>query len=740
MSRKVVVLKFGSSVLQSPADLPKAVHEIYRWVRRQYRVLAVVSAFAGETDRLLGTVESYRDANPEAIARIVATGEEVATAFLALELDRFGIPAQVLDASQIQLIAETTSNDTKPVSANILAIENVLQSGRVAIIPGFVARDRLGRVALFGRGGSDLSALFLARQLGARCRLIKDVDGIYDSDPAKSPAAQRFHQISFADALALGGKIVQPKAIVFGRNAGIRFEVAALAQNYATTVGAPRSLLTRKNSSPTPLKIGLLGLGTVGLGVFQELSNHPDLFEVAGIAVRRPELHRDHAPTHLLTRDCWEATDGVDVVVELIGGIDPAGDLVKAALASGKSVVTANKLLLAADISLESHRHLRYSAAVGGAVPALEAISALAARGESWGFEGARLKPCRKPPNIDGALAPAGTSLANPHFHHTPLAAHNSKTGVPSAPAVGAMGWKTGVRSAPAVGAMGWKTGVPGAPAVGALGWKAGHIVSFSGVLNGTCNYILDRIAAGCSWEQALAEAQANGFAEQDPRADISGSDTVCKLRLLARRAFPEADAHYLSATGIDAIDPDWVQSAARRGGRVRLVGTAQLAAGTVHLEVKPTLVDASHPFAQIRNEENCLLIETAEPDAQHIWTGRGAGRWPTTAAVMADLFDLSRQLRAASYEIQARGAEPRTASSGFGGQREKSEFLEPSAPLSLDLPDPRRPSVSPFLSAPHTPQPSRLAGELSRLTTDNRQLTTDSDHWPLATDSGGAA
>ena len=87
-------------------------------------------------------MRTIADANPEAIARIVATGEEVATAFLTLELDRFGIPAQVLDPGQIQLIAETDSNDTEPVSADIAAIENVLQQGRVAVIPGFVARDR----------------------------------------------------------------------------------------------------------------------------------------------------------------------------------------------------------------------------------------------------------------------------------------------------------------------------------------------------------------------------------------------------------------------------------------------------------------------------------------------------------------------------------------------------------------------------------------------------------------------
>jgi homoserine dehydrogenase len=551
--------------LQSRAELPHAVHEVYRWIRRQYNVVAVVSAFAGETDRLLATVEGYRDANPEAVARVVATGEEVATAFLALELDRFGIPAQVLDPSQIQLIAETDSNDTEPVSADITAIENAFKQGRVAVIPGFVARDRSGRVALFGRGGSDLSALFLAKQLGARCRLVKDVDGIYNSDPATCSTAQRFDEINFADALAIAGKIVQKKAIAFGRKTGIPFEVAALGENYATIVGSHRSVLAAKSHAQAPLKVGLLGLGTVGLGVFQELWKHPDLFEVTGIAVRRPELHLDHAPKDLLTRDCWDAIDDVDVVVELIGGTDPAGDLIHAALLAGKPVVTANKLLIAGDARLDGHRGLRYSAAVGGAVPALEAVRA----------------------------------LARSHSHS-----------------------------------------------------NDGRIVSLSGVLNGTCNYILDRIGAGCSWDQAVAEAQAHGFAEQDPSADLSGSDTVCKLRLLARLAFPEVDAHYVSATGIDSIDPDWVQAAARDGQRARLVGTAQLADGRVHLEVKPQLVDSAHPFAQIRNEENCLLIDNGHSDSQHVWTGRGAGRWPTTAAVMADLFDLSRERRSTNKPV----------------------------------------------------------------------------------------
>ena len=87
-------------------------------------------------------------------------------------------------------------------------------------------------------------------------------------------------------------------------------------------VGSHRSVLSARTSSRRPLQVGLLGLGTVGLGVFQELWKHPDLFEVTGIAVRTPELHVDHAPGNLLTRDCWDVIDDVDVVVELIGGTD----------------------------------------------------------------------------------------------------------------------------------------------------------------------------------------------------------------------------------------------------------------------------------------------------------------------------------------------------------------------------------------------------------------------------------
>lgn len=554
MRRKIIVLKFGSSVLRTPADLPQAVHEIYRWIREQYQVVAVVSAFNGETDRLLNSIAHYGNGQPDSAARIVATGEEVATASLTLELDRFGIPSQVLDASQIELLADACGSDCEPISVNAEHIHSVLNSGKVAVIPGFVARDRHGRVALLGRGGSDLSALFLAKSLSARCRLIKDVDGIYNSDPAISLAARRFDELTFAQALSLGAKIVQAKAIGFAEREKIEFEVAKAGALEHTRVGRPRSALSSARTEQRPLKIGLLGLGTVGLGVFKQLWKQTEWFDVTGIAVRQLDRHTDDAPEHLLTSDCWDVIDDSDILVELIGGVDPAFDLVQAALSAGKAVVTANKLLLAQNRTLIENPKLRYSAAVGGAVPALEAVNSLSER----------------------------------------------------------------------------------------------SIAAISGVLNGTCNFILDRIATGSEFGEAVAEAQACGFAERDPQADVSGSDTVCKLHLLVDRAFPHTRSVSVSAVGIEDIDTEWVRSTAESGGRVRLVGTALKHRDTVELKVQPLDVCAGHPFAQIRNEENCLLISTDYPSNagsfRHVWTGRGAGRWPTTAAVMADLFDLARE------------------------------------------------------------------------------------------------
>src|SRR5437588_4178617 len=139
MRLPIIVLKFGSSVLRSEEDAPRAVHEIYRWYRQGFRVVAIVSAFAGSTDKLLQRAES-RSASPDAwaTAALVSTGEAYSAAVLALELDRAGIPAAVLEAHALGLETCGPRLNADPVCIDTEVVLRHLQERPVAIVPGFV--------------------------------------------------------------------------------------------------------------------------------------------------------------------------------------------------------------------------------------------------------------------------------------------------------------------------------------------------------------------------------------------------------------------------------------------------------------------------------------------------------------------------------------------------------------------------------------------------------------------------
>jgi homoserine dehydrogenase len=147
---------------------------------------------------------------------------------------------------------------------------------------------------------------------------------------------------------------------------------------------------TRKPTAPsTPLRIVLLGLGTVGLGVYRHLCTRPDLFDVRRVVVRDIEKHRnDGVPLERLSTNLWPAiNEPADLVIELVGGVEPTGDVVHAALLRGRTVVTANKALIATRWDTferhvrAPHPRLRFSAAVGGSLPVLETLERLAADG-----------------------------------------------------------------------------------------------------------------------------------------------------------------------------------------------------------------------------------------------------------------------------------------------------------------------------------------------------------------------
>jgi homoserine dehydrogenase len=175
VTKKIVVLKFGSSVLRNPEHVPDAVHEIYRHVRRGWRVIAVVSAFEGATPALLSAAERYGPSpDAHALATLAASGEQVASAHLTLALDQFGIPARIVDPRELEFEAQGQPLDAEPVRISTAVAKALLATGAVLIVPGFFAVDTGGRCVLLGRGGSDHTALFVANALEADCVLLKD--------------------------------------------------------------------------------------------------------------------------------------------------------------------------------------------------------------------------------------------------------------------------------------------------------------------------------------------------------------------------------------------------------------------------------------------------------------------------------------------------------------------------------------------------------------------------------------
>jgi homoserine dehydrogenase len=215
------VLKFGSSVLRSESDLPVAVAAVERERAGGHPVVAVVSAFGRTTDELLARAEQLGlPPRNEATAALLASGETVASALLALALHHAGIPALLLDPAQAGLRTAGAPLAAEPRAVDAERIRAALARA-VVVLPGFAGRDAAGATTLLGRGGSDLTAVFLAHALGGDCVLFKDTDGIYTADPSRHPAARRFASASYSTVIAVAGAAVQRRAVRFAADHGI---------------------------------------------------------------------------------------------------------------------------------------------------------------------------------------------------------------------------------------------------------------------------------------------------------------------------------------------------------------------------------------------------------------------------------------------------------------------------------------------------------------------------------------
>ncbi len=558
MPERIVVLKFGSSVLRSHADLPGVVHEIYRWYRDGASVIAVVSAIGGATEQLIQqSRELFPTPEPWATAELLATGERTSAALLGITLDRAGIPARVVNPREIGLEVKGHPLDGEPFAINTKHVRELLAEFPVLVVPGFFGTDAFGRTQLLGRGGSDLTAVFLAVSLGAeRCRLQKDVDGVYESDPAvENSHPRRFTALNYADALKVAGKLIQPKAVAFLQNHQARAEVAALVLGYQSVVYGGHTELAHSVPAP-PRNVVILGLGTVGYGVYQRLLSFPEHFRMVGALVRDRAKYEDAGvPPELLhtTRETLRALRPT-LVIDALPGVEPSGSLLESYLAQGIDVVSANKAVIAdrgvalGRAAQTSGATLRYAAAVGGSTPMLERVSGANERGE---------------------------------------------------------------------------------------------MESIAAVLNGTCNFVLDRCAEGAGLENAVAEARRCGFAEADPSDDLSGRDAERKLKILAWQGFDAAlDKVALQSLTEHVAQQAW--DAARAGTKLRQVARISRKESRITAAVEFERVDPRSLFGALAGEWNGMEVRYTS-GKMVVVRGRGAGRWPTAEAAMADIFDVIR-------------------------------------------------------------------------------------------------
>jgi homoserine dehydrogenase len=316
--------------------------------------------------------------------------------------------------------------------------------------------------------------------------------------------------------------------------------------------------------------IGLLGLGTVGAGVAAILATpagrHPLVgeLELRRVAVR--DLNRPRTvelPAELLSTDPEAVVDdpAVDIVVEVMGGLEPARSLILRAIAAGKPVVTANKAVIArygeeiAAAAARSGVYVLIEAAVGGGIPIIE---------------------------------PLKQSLG------------------------------------------------------------ANRIQRVSGIINGTTNYILSRMAAeGAAYPEVLADAQRLGYAEADPAADVQGGDAADKIAILAGLAYGgPVPREAIPTEGIDQLDARDIAYAEQLGYVVKLLAVAQAMPGDqaeqlLDVRVHPTLLPKAHPLAGVNGVNNAILVE-GDPVGQVMFYGPGAGAGPTASAVVADILNIA--------------------------------------------------------------------------------------------------
>jgi aspartate kinase len=226
----LIVQKYGGTSVGSPERIQNVARRVARYYREGHRLVVVVSAMSGETNRLVALTQALAsDPNPREVDQVISTGEQVTIGLLAIALQELGVPAVSFTGWQVPIRTDSAFTKARILSIERAALDRVLDAGKVAVVAGFQGIDPEGNVTTLGRGGSDTTAVAVAAALAAdECQIYTDVDGVYTTDPRIVPEARKLNQITFEEMLemaSMGSKVLQIRSVEFAGKYKVKLRV-----------------------------------------------------------------------------------------------------------------------------------------------------------------------------------------------------------------------------------------------------------------------------------------------------------------------------------------------------------------------------------------------------------------------------------------------------------------------------------------------------------------------------------
>ncbi|OGT82361.1 MAG: aspartate kinase [Gammaproteobacteria bacterium RIFCSPLOWO2_02_FULL_52_10] len=218
----LIVMKFGGTSVGSIERIRNVAARVIRTSQAGHRLVVVVSAMSGETDRLLGLAKEIASTpDTRELDVLLATGEQASMALLGMALDDKGHPARSFTGGQVRILTDSAFNKARILEIDNQNILKTLDEGSIAIVAGFQGVDQAGNITTLGRGGSDTTAVAIAAALKAdECRIYTDVDGVYTADPRIVPDARRLDRVTYEEMLemaSLGSKVLQIRSVEFAQ-------------------------------------------------------------------------------------------------------------------------------------------------------------------------------------------------------------------------------------------------------------------------------------------------------------------------------------------------------------------------------------------------------------------------------------------------------------------------------------------------------------------------------------------